>query len=192
MEQDLVSLFGYALDNWFICISVLSIALSAHIKRDRSIILFVTFCAVLGHYLSPYFFGIIDSWKYWGLFGSSVAFLKLMGVILLIKKNELYRTSLAEWLCFIFIVQIAFHGFSHLDWAVLETEFLLIPIFTIELFGKSIAYDAYKLIAQALNAMVLLSIYGNWLLKLVNHGENNGKCQSGSDSNDFYARLRSI
>ena len=148
MEYDLVSLFGYALDNWMICLGVLSVALSAHIKRDRSIILFVTLCSVIGHYLSPYFFSMIGAWKYWGLFGSSVAFVKLMGVILLIKQNELYRTKLAEWLCFIFIIQIAFHGINHLDWAVLETEFLSIPLFTVELLGKSIVYDAYKLIAH--------------------------------------------
>jgi hypothetical protein len=192
MEQDLVNLFGYAADNWLICFAILSVALNAHIPRVRSVILIVTLCSIVGHYISPIVFSMEGAWGFWGLFGASVAFTKLMFIVLLVHFNGLYSSKLVELLCFIFILQVGFHGLRHLDWAVLETEVLSIPLFAIELFGKSIPYDAYKLVVQALNVAALLSIYGNWLLKLVNCGENNGKYQSDSDSNTFHARLRSI
>jgi len=192
MEFSLVSLFGYTMDNWFICFGILGVALSAHIKRDRMIIFAVTLCSIMGHFISPYFYGMGDAWKYWGLFGSSIGFIKLACIIFLIKMNPLYRTKLAEWLGFIYIFQVGFHGLNHLDYAVLRTDYLTVPLFSIELFGESIKYNAYKVVVQSLNGMALLSIYGNWFLKLLNHGENNGDCQSNSDSSSFYARTRSI
>jgi len=192
MEQSLVNLFGYAMDNWFICFGILGVAVSAHIKRDRTIILLVTLCSIAGHFASPYFYDMAEAWKYWGVFGATVGFIKLALVILLIKINALYRTKLAEWLSFIFIFQVGFHGLNHIDYAVLRTDYLAVPLFSIEILGDTIEYNAYKMIVQSLNAVALLSIYGNWFLKLLNHGENNGDCQSDSDSSSFHARVRSV
>lgn len=192
MEQGLASLFGYAMDNWFICLSLVGVALTAHIARDRAIVFTVTLCAITGHFLSPYFYEMNNSWKYWGLFGASVAFIKLMSIVVLIKLNDVYRTKLAELLCFIYVLQIGFHGVNHIDYAVIETEFLAAQIFSVELFGEIIKYSAYKLIVQTLNFMALLFIYGNWFLNLLNHGEKNGVRQSNSDNDTFCARVRRI
>ncbi|NQY33541.1 MAG: hypothetical protein HRT37_00965 [Alteromonadaceae bacterium] len=187
MELSIEVLTGYLMENWLMCLSFIGLALSLTIPRDRLIIFTVICWAIIGHYISPYIFGIEKSWRYWELFGASVGFFKLITVVLLVLYNCLYRTKLAEGLCFIFICQIGFHGMAHIDWVIIRTNFLSVELFSIDILDQSVKYHAYKIIAQALNILCLVAIYGNWLFS--KYGEHDGVCKSVNNNNSFYARV---
>ncbi|NQY65093.1 MAG: hypothetical protein HRT38_15470 [Alteromonadaceae bacterium] len=190
MELSIGVLSGYVIENWLICLSIIGLALSLTIPRDRLIIFTVICWATIGHYISPYVFGIENSWRYWELFGALVGFFKIITVVLLVLFNCLYRTKLAEGLCFIFIFQIGFHGMAHIDWVIIRTNFLSVELFSINIFDQSVKYHAYKIIAQALNILSLFAIYGNWFF--LKYGEHDGVRKLVGYTNSFYARVHRV
>jgi|GEM_PF-5013253 len=174
--------------NWYLCFAIIGLGISKNFINDRLVILGVVIISFVGHYISPIVYNMEYSWKIWGLYGASVNFLKLVFVLFLCNKNSYFLTPLARWLSFIFLCNLFVHMLNHIDWAVLETEFLSITLFTVSVASKTYTYDAYKILVQFFNFMALICIYVNWISRKLGQGEGSGDNQSGSDNYTFLAR----